>query len=609
MQSPPPLTTSSWFLNPSSNAHPQLYLPFVTVFLIAQLIVIGTLSNSSTMTDPLILWQWMLLFFLLFGATTTFTNSPRIFYMGGREFSQTSNKQSDSFGSAITLALSSFTTWVFAKSVYNASTLGAEFGWVGGLAYTMYYISFASIAFVLYYHRMAGYKSFPVMIHTKYGTPATFAYFLAIAYRLENEIWSNAIVVAGFYGESNSSSYIAALIVGTMIPFIYVMCGGMRMSLYTDVVQAIIALLFLFILLGILGSRGVSATELFDYNPVPTRNMWSLEGGFDLVIVAFLQGVFSYPYFDPVLTDRAFLCPPKSMFWAQIGGGTIAAFYIYSFSFLGVYGAMMNVGGKPQNVSAYISPAFFQFTALIMITSSMSTLDSAFVSTGKALGVEIPGLIRFGKPSFERSSAEMDVRYGRMGMIFMLIVGLLPCIADPSVLNATTLSGTVIMGLSGPVIGGLLVGPRAKYMKYQLPVAFHGSFWCGVILGICIQVGVAPTSFYIGSGKYSLLLGYNLYGLLLCWAFYLVGLIIHAYLLPRVVVAVEGVEVDINDETDSTIGGSNFFNNNQQQQVKGSFKELLHDNNNDNGSDHITMINEQQQQQPQVSNESSLQVV
>jgi hypothetical protein len=34
------------------------------------------------------------------------------------------------------------------------------------------------------------------------------------------------------------------------------------------------------------------------------RNVWSLEGGMDMLIVGLLQGALSYPFFDPVLTGE-----------------------------------------------------------------------------------------------------------------------------------------------------------------------------------------------------------------------------------------------------------------------------------------------------------------
>ena len=54
---------------------------------------------------------------------------------------------------------------------------------------------------------------------------------------------------------------------------------------------------------------------------------------------ACLQGCFSYPFFDPVLTDRAFLAKPSTMLGAFLLGGFIAAIFIFFFGFVGIYGS------------------------------------------------------------------------------------------------------------------------------------------------------------------------------------------------------------------------------------------------------------------------------
>ena len=51
------------------------------------------------------------------------------------------------------------------------------------------------------------------------------------------------------------------------------------------------------------------------------------------------QGCFSYPFFDPVLTDRAFLAKPSTMLGAFILGGFVAAIFIFFFGFVGIYGS------------------------------------------------------------------------------------------------------------------------------------------------------------------------------------------------------------------------------------------------------------------------------
>lgn len=40
---------------------------------------------------------------------------------------------------------------------------------------------------------------------------------------------------------------------------------------------------------------------------------------------------------------------------------------------------------------------------------------------------------------------------GRIAIVFMAVVGLLPLIAGPSALDATTISGTMVVGLGPPV--------------------------------------------------------------------------------------------------------------------------------------------------------------
>ena len=46
---------------------------------------------------------------------------------------------------------------------------------------------------------------------------------------------------------------------------------------------------------------------------------------------------------------------------------------------------------------------------------------------------------------------------GRLAIVFMAVVGTLPLIAGPSALDATTVSGTMVVGLGPPVSTGLLV--------------------------------------------------------------------------------------------------------------------------------------------------------
>ena len=75
-------------------------------------------------------WFWM----LLFAATTVpfapWVADPVQFFRGGLISDDT-----QSGTSWFVLSSAAFVSWIFAKGILNASTLGASFGVVGGLAY------------------------------------------------------------------------------------------------------------------------------------------------------------------------------------------------------------------------------------------------------------------------------------------------------------------------------------------------------------------------------------------------------------------------------------------------------------------------------------------
>jgi hypothetical protein len=88
--------------------------------------------------------------------------------------------------------------------------------------------------------------------------------------------------------------------------------------------------------------------------------------------------------------------------------------------------------------------------------------------------------------------------------------------AGTDILKATTISGTMVMGLA-PVF---LLAPLVNYS----PWSFHLAFWPGVVLGVMLAGGAIPDSWTIGDGKYASLLGTSLYGLAICFAGFLLAL-------------------------------------------------------------------------------------
>ena len=143
------------------------------------------------------------------------------------------------------LMLSIFISWIFAKSVTNAANLGAQYGFVGGLAYATYWLCIPIAGFAIYRlrrkYQATGLVSF---LNSNYGKAASVAFSAAILIRLFNEVWSNTSVVGGYYGKSGSREFIISAILFTVITLGYTVLGGLRSSIVTDVIQAIIFVFF-----------------------------------------------------------------------------------------------------------------------------------------------------------------------------------------------------------------------------------------------------------------------------------------------------------------------------------------------------------------------------
>jgi solute:Na+ symporter, SSS family len=151
----------------------------------------------------------------------------------------------------------------------------------------------------------------------------------------------------------------------------------------------------------------------------------------------------------------------------------------------------------------------FLLMTIVMIMAAGSTLDSTFSSVAKSVGQELPLLAG-------RAPRARAMVIGMWTMVAFALLGNIPMIAGTDILKATTISGTMVMGLA-PVF---LLAPLVKYS----PSSFHLAFWPGVLLGVLLAAGAIPQVWAIGDGNYALLLGTNLYGLAICFAGFLTPL-------------------------------------------------------------------------------------
>ena len=385
-------------------------------------------------------------------------------------------------------------SWIFAKSITNAANLGLDFGIVGGVAYAGYYLSFAVAGIIIYQLRVkGGFKSIHDFLTNRFGKGAMALFSILIAIRLFNEVWSNTIVIGTYFGDQGSTPYYWAILVFTALTLAYAIKGGLSSSIFTDVIQMGLFAVLLVVILG-----AIFSTEDFTVQEVATSGSWTFELGLNLFFAAIIQS-FSYPFHDPVLTDRAFLSSPKvtrrSFLWASLLG----AICIVLFSVIGVYAQSQGMKGQAAvEVGKAFGVVILLVINFIMITSAASTLDSTFSSFSKLLAVDL--------------KMGIDLTFGRASMAAIAILGTIPVFLNAEILSATTISGTMVIGLT----------PVFLFWKINAPkISFYLSVICGLVFGFLLVFKLFPQELIFTEGKYADLLWVNVWGILSCIILYL----------------------------------------------------------------------------------------
>jgi hypothetical protein len=239
--------------------------------------------------------------------------------------------------------------------------------------------------------------------------------------------------------------------------------------------------------------------------PFVQSGEWSFAGGLDLFFVALIQ-IFSYPFHDPVMTDRGFITDEKTTLKSFLTAGILGFVFILLFSLIGVYGKLIGINGQAAVEAAktlgVVSMVIMNF---IMITSASSTIDSTFSSISKLIVVDVG------------NQEKISVRKGRIAMILTAVGGTIPIFFSPTILSATTISGTMVLGLAPVFIFWKIPAPK---------ISFYLAVTVGLIAGLVVVFGWMPESLYLTEGKYAGLLTVNLYASIM---------IIISYFLPIII--------------------------------------------------------------------------
>ena len=418
------------------------------------------------------------------------------------------------------VAMSAAITWVFAKSIANASDLAYGYGLTGGIGYALYYLSFVVAGVAIYLLRTrGGYLSLPHFLVSKYGGGAAKLFMVLITFRLVNEIWSNTKVMSLYFGSEGSGPYWTAVVLISAFTIAYAWRGGMRASLTTDRIHIFLAFVLLALVLTVL-FPGLEAKG------IPTVTQATHDSGVTFCLLALIQ-IFSYPFHDPVLTDRGFLNRPDQALRAFLLAAVLSGSFIFLFSIIGLYGLAFGLQTPPSVTvpSAFGLAMLMVFNAIMLMTGG-STIDSTLTSIAKLTGRDWR--------NNALDAAANQVTTGRVAMVVVAIVGNLPLLTiylgdkvGPAIIAATTISGTMVMGLA-PVF-------LLSWLRQAGGVSFHMAFWPGVAIGLTRatetfgHLHIFPDAVMLGTGPFALDLGVNLWGVGLCT----VGFVAGALLAPR----------------------------------------------------------------------------
>jgi len=96
-------------------------------------------------------------------------------------------------------------------------------------------------------------------------------------------------------------------------------------------------------------------------------------------------------------------------------------------------------------------------------------------------------------------------------MVIFTIVGTIPIFLNPTILSATTISGTMVLGLAPVFI---------LWKMKSNSLAFYFGVGIGIVVGILYTLKAWPESLTFFDGRYGVLLSANIFGAILSLVFF-----------------------------------------------------------------------------------------
>eukprot|EP00457_Paulinella_chromatophora_P001186 gb/GEZN01001188.1/.p1 GENE.gb/GEZN01001188.1/~~gb/GEZN01001188.1/.p1 ORF type:complete len:943 (+),score=157.68 gb/GEZN01001188.1/:130-2958(+) len=412
--------------------------------------------------------------------------------------------------SLVRLGPSLLVVWLFGKTLTDACRASLQLGFLGALGYTGWCVSLVTVALFAYHLRTGPYhfESLPGALHACYGSLACLLFLAFLILRLFVDVWANVVVAASLFGPplhggtaaswrspAGQQSWWAAVAAMLAISLLMATIGGLRASFVVGKLELLLLLGGLVALLVVLLSD-VPVPSLFAAGPTRTAE-WSLQAGADLWAVTLLQGLLSYGLHDPILADRAWVGQPRAVLWASLISAVVIAVIIILFGgYMGDLARQMSLPGEVVVIATALGEVVYLCVSLVVVVASLSSVQAAFLSTTKVVGLELAGFFRnFGqgrRAPLTVRSRPLDSRHiwlGRAGALALALAALGALLASgyenrlrPEQSIAPLVLGTAAAGFGPPVC--LLLVWRNEWHVSRL--AFHLPVLCGILFGVLL---------------------------------------------------------------------------------------------------------------------------
>eukprot|EP00808_Paulinella_micropora_P023529 g54825.t1 len=470
------------------------------------------------------------------------------------------------------IAPSFFVIWLFGKTLGDACRAAYQADdLLGALGYTGWCASLLTVAIIAYHLRTGPYhfESLPSALHACYGALACLLFLGFLLFRLFNDVWTNTVVAASFFGPGLSrtgsglgpdspQAWWGALGAMLSVGALAAAVGGLRASFVSAKLEAAL----------LVGALVVMLVFLYTSEELPTPSLkaevsqWSLDSGGDLWAVTLLQGMLSYGLHDPILADRAWAGQPRAVLWGAIGSAILVAVFTALFSgYLGALGRQTGLGGEVAEIAAGLGELIYVCSSLVVVVASLASIQAALLAAGKVVALELGGFSKYfrsdmyGRAPLTARSRLISSRHLRLARLSVFVLALAGMVAflvwgpeDAASLNesrAPLVLGTAATGLGAPV--ALLLVWRNEW--HVACLAFHLPCLAGVLFGVLLfacpegasstgpcsnALGAVPSVLLrVGHGPHAFELALNLWAQVVCVFCCMLGLSVEQLLVQR----------------------------------------------------------------------------